>query len=159
MGRFTQCYWPAVYFWLHIRIRTFWLTAKDWLFFMPFLDIALLLYGISHIHKGKINLRMFSCPFSVIGLNISFIMQIKITFHPLYKLKIVLVFGFWELLNIDIFQDFALWKAQLQYFEVVDKLPFIWCRKAYSLKRYFSGVHYVKNLAINSASTQLLDSS
>ncbi len=60
---------------------------------MLFLDIALLLYGIPHIHKAKINLGMFSCPFSIISLNISFIMQIEITFHPLYKLKIVLIFG------------------------------------------------------------------
>jgi len=61
----------------------------------------------------------------IILSQIIFIMQIKVTFQPLYKLQVVLIFTFTKLLNVNIFLNFAFSKRLLQDFVVVDELPFV----------------------------------
>ena len=51
--------------------------------------------------------------------------QIKEPLHPLGELQIVLILGFRELFNFDVFVHFAFGESILEDLEIVDELPFI----------------------------------
>ncbi len=118
---------------------------------------VLLFEGIANIDKTEVNLTIFACSFRIICADISLVVEIKISFHPLDEFEVVLVFGFGEFLNVDVFEDFAFGKSQLENFEIVDELPFIDGVEADSLKLDFTGMHSIEDLAVNGAGSELLD--
>ena len=118
---------------------------------------VLLFERIANIDKTEVNLTIFSRSFRIISADVSFIVNIKISFHPLDEFEVVLVFGFGKFLNIDVFEDFAFRKSKLENFEIVDELPFIDGVKTDSLKLNFAGMHDIKDLTVNGASSELLD--
>ncbi len=99
---------------------------------------------------------MFSCSLRIITTQIVFVMQVKISFHPLYKFEVILVFRFGKFLNVDVFENFAFGKSELQNFKIADELPLIYCVETDSLKGDFSRVHDIQDLAINGTGSELL---
>ncbi len=118
---------------------------------------VLLFERIANIDKTEVNLTIFSCSFRIIIVDVSLVVNIKISFHPLDEFEVVLVFGFGKFLNVDVFEDFAFRKSKLENFEVVDELPFIYGVKTDSLKLNFARMHDIKDLTVNGASSELLD--
>ena len=118
---------------------------------------VLLFDWIANFYKTEINLTMFSSSFGIVGTEVSFVMQIKIPFHPLHEFKVVLVFRFGKFLNVDVFENFTFGKSQLKNFEIVDELPLIDCVETDSLELNFAGMHDIKDLTINGASAKLFD--
>ena len=66
-----------------------------------------------YVHESQINRSMLTSASSIIGGDVCLIMEIKISFEPLNKLKVVLILRFAEFFYVDVFLDFAFGKGLL----------------------------------------------
>lgn len=70
------------------------LKAQAIFLFIVYIRILIPFHRISYLNKAKINFDILSSYLCIISFRIILIVQIVISFHPLYELKIVLIFWF-----------------------------------------------------------------
>lgn len=83
--------------------------------------------------------------------------QVVVSFEPLDELKIVLIFGLGEFLDVNMPFDSCLVESILENFQVVDKLIIVLGLPVDLAHGHLARVNDVDDLAVDGACAELLD--
>lgn len=109
------------------------------------------------IRKTQIHHHISSSLLRIVVIASTSAVQVVVSFEPLDELKIVLIFGLGEFLDVNMPFDSCLVESILENFQVVDKLIIVLGLPVDLAHGHLARVNDVDDLAVDGACAELLD--